>query len=125
MSLGSKFDPLLTGGNPNDDGFKLDTLPLVANERPDVVRRRLSLIDQLNAEPKPLNDLAMSGTIKDSQAKAVEVISSDAVRKAVDLSAVAAAERERYGRNLFGQSVLLGGRPFVLSKGTPIGPLVG
>jgi len=53
-----------------------------------------------------LHDLALSGTIKDGQAKAVEVISSDAVRKAVDLSAVDAKERERYGRNLFGQSVL-------------------
>jgi len=109
-ALGSRFDPLLTGGNPNDDGYKLDTLPLVANENPDVVKRRLSLVDQLNAEAKPLNDLAMSGTIKDGQAKAVEVLSSDAVRKAVDLSAVDAKVRERYGRNLFGQSVLLGGR---------------
>jgi hypothetical protein len=109
-SLGPKYDPLLTGGNPNEDGFKLDHLPLVANESPTVVRRRLSLVDQLNAESKPLNDLAMSGSIKDGQAKAVEVISSDAVRKAVDLSAVSPAERERYGRNLFGQSVLLGSR---------------
>ena len=109
-SLGPKFDPLLTGGNPNEDGFKLDHLPLVANESPTVVRRRLSLVDQLNAESKPLNDLAMSGSIKDGQAKAVEVISSDAVRRAVDLSAVSPAERERYGRNLFGQSVLLGSR---------------
>jgi hypothetical protein len=109
-SLGPKFDPLLTGGNPNDDAYKLDNLPLVANESPGAIRRRLSLVDQLNAEAKPLNDLAMSGTIKDSQAKAVEVLSSDAVRKAVDLSAVDPKERERYGRNLFGQSVLLGSR---------------
>ncbi|MDB5312045.1 MAG: hypothetical protein JWO38_6247 [Gemmataceae bacterium] len=109
-SLGPKYDPLLTGGNPNDEHFKLDHLPLVANESPDVVKRRLGLVDQLNAETKPLNELAMSGTIKDGQAKAVEVISSDAVRKAVDLSAVDPKERERYGRNLFGQSVLLGSR---------------
>ena len=109
-ALGPKYDPLLTGGNPNDDDFKLDHLPLVANEAPEVVKRRLSLVDQLNAESKPLNDLAMSGSIKDSQAKAVQVISSDAVRKAVDLSAVNKTERDRYGRNLFGQSVLLGSR---------------
>jgi hypothetical protein len=109
-SLGPKHDPLLPGGNPNDDHYKLDNLPLVANEKPDVVKRRLNLVDQLNAETKPLNDLALSGTIKDGQAKAVEVISSDAVRKAVDLSAVDGKERERYGRNLFGQSVLLGSR---------------
>ncbi|MBA4187122.1 MAG: DUF1501 domain-containing protein [Planctomycetaceae bacterium] len=109
-SLGPKYDPLLPGGNPNDDDFKLDHLPLVANERPDALKRRLSLVDQLNAETKSLNDLAMSSTIRDSQAKAVEVISSDVVRKAVDLSAADSKERERYGRNLFGQSVMLGGR---------------
>ena len=109
-SLGPKYDPLLTGGNPNDDRFKLDNLPLVANESPLVVKRRLGLVDQLNAESKPLNDLAMSGSIRDGQAKAVQVLSSAAVRKAVDLSAVDPKERERYGRNLFGQSVLLGSR---------------
>ncbi|HUR53409.1 MAG TPA: DUF1501 domain-containing protein, partial [Gemmataceae bacterium] len=64
----------------------------------------------LNAEAADLNALAMSGSIKDSQAKAVQVLSSDAVRKAVDLSAVEGKERERYGRNLFGQSVMLGRR---------------
>ena len=82
----------------------------MANESPDVVKRRLSVVDQLNAEAKPLNELAQSGTIKDGQAKAVEVISSDAVRKAVDLSAADPKDRERYGRNLFGQSVFLGRR---------------
>jgi hypothetical protein len=109
-ALGPRYDPLLTGGNPNDDAYKLDNLPLVANEPPAVVRRRLSLVDQLNAEAAPLNSLAMSGTIRDGQAAAVQVLSSDAVRRAVDLSAVDPRERERYGRNLFGQSVLLGSR---------------
>ncbi len=109
-ALGPKFDPLLTGGNPNDDNFKLDHLPLAANLPADVVKRRLSLVDQLNAQSSALNDLAVSQTIRDSQAKAVDVLSSDAVRKAVDLSAVSKDDRERYGRNLFGQSVLLGRR---------------
>jgi hypothetical protein len=109
-SLGPKFDPLLTGGNPNDDGFKLDHLPLAANLPAADVRRRLSLVDQLNAQSGALNDLAVSRTIRDSQAKAADVLSSDAVRKAVDLSAVSRDDREKYGRNLFGQSVLLGRR---------------
>lgn len=115
-ALGPKFDPLLPGGNPNDDDFKLDHLPLTANQPADVVKRRLGLVDQLNAQSGALNDLAMSQTIKDSQAKAVGVLSSDAVRKAVDLSAAPKADRERYGRNLFGQSVMLGRR--LLDAGT-------
>ena len=109
-ALGPKFDPLLTGGNPNDDNFKLDHLPLAANLPAETVKRRLSLVDQLNAQSSSLNDLAMSQTIRDSQMKAINVLSSDAVRKAVDLSSVSKDERERYGRNLFGQSVMLGKR---------------
>jgi hypothetical protein len=109
-SLGGKYDPLLTGGNPNEDNFKLDHIPLAASEDPGVMKRRLSLVDQLNAQADQLNELAMSQAIHDNQAKAIEVLSSPEVRKAVDLSAVAKSERERYGRNLFGQSVLLGKR---------------
>lgn len=75
-----------------------------------MVKRRLSLVDQLNAQADSLNELAMSRTIREGQAKAVSVISSEAVRKAIDLSAVSKSDRERYGRNLFGQSVLLGSR---------------
>ena len=109
-ALGGKYDPLLTGGNPNDDNFKLDSLPLVPSEEAAVIKRRLSLVDQLNAQSQPLNQLAMSQSIHDNQAKAIEVLSSEVVRKAVDLSVVEKAERERYGRNLFGQSVMLGRR---------------
>ena len=52
----------------------------------------------------------MSQTIRDAQGKAVEVISSVKVRQAVDLSKANPKNRERYGRNLFGQSVFLGRR---------------
>jgi len=37
--LGGKYDPMLTGGNPNDDDFKLKHLPLAPSVPPDVIRR--------------------------------------------------------------------------------------
>lgn len=74
------------------------------------MKRRLSLVDQLNAQTTELNELAVSQSMRDARAKAVDVLSSDGVRKAVDLSAVSKDTRDRYGRNLFGQSVLLGRR---------------
>jgi hypothetical protein len=109
-ALGGKYDPLLTGGNPNDDKFKLDHLPLGLNEPEDDLKRRMGLLEQLNSQTKGLNDLAISHAIRDNQARALDVISSEAVRKAVDLASEKPAERARYGRNLFGQSVLLGKR---------------
>jgi hypothetical protein len=109
-ALGNKYDPLLTGGNPNDEHFRLDHLPLAANESADVLQRRLTLLDQLEKQTQQLDKRAIRQSIRDNQAKALEVIASPAVRRAVDLSAVPSAERARYGRNLFGQSVMLGKR---------------
>jgi hypothetical protein len=109
-SLGGRYDPLLTGGNPNDDNFRLEHLPLAPNEEAAVLRRRLTLADQLGAQTRQLHELAINQAIRDNQARALDVISSEAVRQAVDLTAAPPGERERYGRNLFGQSVLLGRR---------------
>ncbi len=109
-ALGGKYDPVLTGGNPNDDNFKLDHLPLAPNDSPAALRRRLGLLDQLNRQTTGLNELAISQSIRDNQARALDVISSEAVRKAVNLAGVKPEERARYGRNLFGQSVFLGKR---------------
>jgi hypothetical protein len=109
-SLGGKYDPLLTGGNPNDENFKLEHLPLAPNDSPDALTRRLGLMDQLGKQAKELNDLALSRSIRSYQAKALDVISSEAVRKAVNLAGEKPEERARYGRNLFGQSVMLGRR---------------
>ncbi|MSQ95784.1 MAG: DUF1501 domain-containing protein [Gemmataceae bacterium] len=109
-SLGGRYDPLLTGGNPNDDNFRLDHLPLAPNDDVAALRRRLTLADQLGAQQQQLQHLAITQNIRDNQARALDVLSSDAVRRAVDLASIERAERERYGRNLFGQSVLLGRR---------------
>ncbi|MFO1043683.1 MAG: DUF1501 domain-containing protein [Planctomycetaceae bacterium] len=114
--LGPKFDPMLTGGNPNDDSFRLEHIPLVPNEDPGIIRRRLGLVDQLNQQVDYLREQALSQSLKENQVKALDVVGSDAVRKAVDLSVVDSTVREKYGRNLFGQSVLLGRR--LLQAGT-------
>jgi hypothetical protein len=114
--LGAKYDPMLTGGNPNDDAFRLEHLPLTPNEDPAVIRRRIGLVEQLNLQTQYLGNGPLAQSIGENQRKALDVVGSEAVRRAVDLSAADPAVRERYGRNLFGQSVLLGRR--LLEAGT-------
>ncbi|MCE9524492.1 MAG: DUF1501 domain-containing protein [Planctomycetales bacterium] len=114
--LGPKYDPLLPGGDPNDDDYKLEQLPLAPNLEPEIVRRRLKLVEQLDGQVDYLRQTSLAESLKDNQSKALSVVSSDAVRKAVDLSSADRAQRERYGRNQFGQSVLLGRR--LLEAGT-------
>lgn len=116
--LGAKFDPMLTGGDPNEDHFKLEHLPLHPNVELGTIRRRLGLVDQLNQQTDYLNKGVLAQSLTTAQAKAVDVISSEQVRKAVDLSSVDTATRERYGRTLFGQSTLLARR--LLQAGTRI-----
>ena len=108
--LGAKYDPMLTGGDPNQDDFRLEHLPLQPNEQLPTIRRRLGLVDQLNEQTDYLNRGLLAQSLNTAQAKALDVISSDKVRKAVDLSSVDTETRDRYGRTLFGQSVLLGRR---------------
>ena len=108
--LGGKYDPLLTGGNPNDDDFRLRQLPLAANRPEKILRRRKSLIDQLNAQIGFLQENPLGRSISANQEKAIDVLSSEKVRRAVDLASADPNERARYGRNLFGQCVLLGRR---------------
>lgn len=108
--LGAKYDPMLTDGNPNDDDFRLKHLPLAPNVETKVIERRVGLLDQLNRQQEYLRSGALGQSLQQNQAKALEVIGSENVRKAVDLASIDAEERARYGRNLFGQSVMLGRR---------------
>lgn len=114
--LGGKFDPLMTGGNPNDDDFKLNHLPLLASRPPELYRRRKRLLDQVNSQVEYLQDNSIARSLKKNQEQALDVMSSDAVKRAVDLSTADSQLRAKYGRNLFGQSVLLGRR--LLDAGT-------
>jgi hypothetical protein len=114
--LGGKYDPMLTAGNPNDEDFRLKHLPLAPSVSSNVIRRRLRLVEQLNQQTDYLRENALAESLRDYQAKAIDVVGSEAVRSAVDLAGVDKETRERYGRNLFGQSVLLGRR--LLDAGT-------
>ena len=114
--LGGKYDPLQTGGNPNDNDFKLDHLPLLANRPLQLYRRRKGLLDQVNNQVKFLQQSAIARSLNQKQEMALDVMASKAVRRAVDLSTADPVNRAKYGRNLFGQSVLLGRR--LLEAGT-------
>jgi len=108
--LGGKYDPLQTGGDPNEENFKLDHLPLVANRPAEVFHRRKRLLDQVNSQVEYLEKTAIARSLSQNQTKALDVMASEEVRKAVDLSCEDPDVRKKYGRNLFGQSVLLARR---------------
>jgi hypothetical protein len=66
-SLGSKYDPMQTGGDPNRDDFRLENLPLLANAPRPVLQRRLRLLDQLNQQTRYLKQSAPALALKQTR----------------------------------------------------------
>jgi hypothetical protein len=75
---------------------------------------RQSLLEQFNAERRRLDAAEMSNANASGFAafrqRAVALVTSSKTREALDIRRESAAVRDRYGRHLFGQSVLLARR---------------
>ncbi len=108
--LGSSADPWLMTCDPNAPDFQPPDIGL-PNDVP-VLRfdRRRTLFESVNRQ---LGVLAHSRAIErwdGLRQKGFELVSSPAARQAFELDREPAEVRERYGRNRFGQSVLLARR---------------
>jgi hypothetical protein len=127
--LGARFDPLCTRfgstGEPlfQPNGVRAETLeftPAGAERGPDVTLDRLNtradLLEQLEVERRRL--LASAGRYGEARRQAFDLLVSDRLRRALDVKAEPVALRERYGWNLFGQSVLLSRR--LVEAGVPL-----
>ena len=110
--LGSRVDPMVIRGNPNDDDFKPVDLALVPNVVPGRLAARRGLLAASNARGR-LAGLRSSEILRQyesSHRKAFDLLASGRTRRAFNIGEEPEALRRRYGRNLFGQSVLLGRR---------------
>jgi hypothetical protein len=107
--LGGKFDPLVPRGNPNSPDFKPWDLALVPAVETDRLQGRRTLLGQVDGGLRQLDRVA-ARSLDGYYDKAFGVISSGKAQKAFDLTAEPDRVRDRYGRTMFGQSVLLGRR---------------
>ncbi len=115
--LGPKHDPWQINHDPNDANFKIDSLSLqpgVTNGR--LVSRR-DLLDHLNHRPT-VEGQGRTKAFSEQQELALTLLTSDRVAKAFQIDKEDAATRERYGRNKFGQSLLLARR--LVQAGVPV-----
>jgi hypothetical protein len=108
--LGPRYDPLVAHGNPGRPDFgprDLGLVPAVGAER---LQGRRRLLESVNGQLGHLGASAAARGMGGYYDKAFGVLDSGATRRAFDLDAEPGKSRERYGRNLFGQSILLGRR---------------
>ena len=108
--LGRKADPWYVYSDPNSPNFRVEGLTLpqgLSSQRLDQRHRLLGAITQGQSAVEPVTNVAALG---DYYERAFDLLSSDATRRAFDLSQEPAALRAQYGRNTFGQSCLLARR---------------
>lgn len=107
--LGAQYEPLEIP-DPNDQGFEVPDLSLpswLTMERMESRRDFLGVVDQLYRQRvKRAEHTSMDAF----RSQAWNMILSPSVRKAFDLSKESETTRDAYGRNTFGQSVLIARR---------------
>lgn len=115
--LGAKHDPWQINHDPNDPNFKIDSLNLQPGvTAPRLVSRR-DLLEQLNRN-QPASGPGRLKSFGEQQDLAFSLLTSAQVAKAFRIDEETADNRERYGRNTFGQSLLLSKR--LIDAGIPI-----
>lgn len=107
--LGAHADPWLVTCDPHKPDFRVPDLALPVAMTPERLGQRLALQRLLDRRLEQLQTRPMARW--DSwQSKAVDLLQDASTRKAFAIEEETDAVRDRYGRNRFGQSVLLARR---------------
>lgn len=108
--LGPTFDPWQIKGDPNSPDFKVSSLSLSPGLDVDRLGNRKSLLGQLNQQQQRLEQSAASLRLQGEQDLAYSLLASSKLSQAFELQRESEPNRERYGRNTTGQSLLLAKR---------------
>ena len=109
--LGPKFDPWHIKPDPNEPGFRVDelSLPVGPDRREDrPPARRCS--PRSTASPTAIDRRGSAGGFTGIQDKAFTMLTSGGVKRAFEIDREDPRLRDRYGRHMFGQSLLLARR---------------
>ena len=116
--LGAKHDPWQINQDPNGAKFRVDNAQLMPGLDVNQFKDRLELLASVNRQQSTLAESLEARKMSDQQKKAAELLLNGAVAKAFDLNAEKPADRDRYGRHMFGQSLLLARR--LVQAGVPM-----
>ena len=116
--LGRAHDPFVVAGDPSRPDWKIDALELQGGVSLDRLKNRNALLDSLEKQRWKAAPSGAAPGFGWQRQDAVELLTSPTVRKAFDLNREKAADRDRYGRNIHGQSVLLARR--LIEHGVPL-----
>src|SRR5437588_3016465 len=107
--LGKAYDPYRLYQDPNKP-IKLDDLTLRKEVPPDRLKDRFTMLKGINGSMPDLEKALKDYAIDEYYEKAFDLVLSGKARTAFDLSKEPENVRDRYGRNTFGQGLLLSRR---------------
>jgi hypothetical protein len=108
--LGRSYDPLIVTKDPNAPDFGVPELVLRADVDPTRLDQRHDLLGRLQSRLDALERSGGARLMGTYQQRAFTLLTSEATRQAFDLSREPTRLRDAYGRNIYGQSVLLARR---------------
>ncbi|HET6879286.1 MAG TPA: DUF1501 domain-containing protein [Pirellulales bacterium] len=116
--LGANHDPWEINSDPNDAKFRVDSLALPNDLNERRLGGRRGLWEQLEIAAHDRQALSDTAVFAQQQELAMTLLTSGKVTEAFRIDREPDAVRERYGRHLFGQSLLLARR--LVEAGVPI-----
>ncbi|MFN6400986.1 MAG: DUF1501 domain-containing protein [Planctomycetota bacterium] len=108
--LGSHADPWLVNCDPNAPDFRIPDIALPAELTSERFAQRRDFLSQLNRSLDKMQSSPQLQRWGAWQSKAIDLIRTKETQNAFSIDQESQATRDRYGRNRFGQSVLLARR---------------
>ncbi len=115
--LGAQHDPWQINGDPNDKDFRMQALAMQEGVSTGRLKSRRQLLDHLNSGRSMLTGVK-TVALRDQQTIAYGLLTSGKLTEAFEINRESAKVRDRYGRNTFGQSLLLSKR--MIEAGVPM-----
>jgi len=110
--LGAAHDPVLVTQDPNSPNFRMDSYRLPDDADPSRMVHRRRLLDRIDSAS------GAADPFRRHQERAFQMLTSGRVAEAFRLDREPDRVRDRYGRNQFGQSLLLARR--LVQAGVPV-----
>lgn len=115
--LGRAYDPFLVLRDPNAAEFRVDEIELPEDAAGGRLDRRRSLLQQFDDQQRWLDETGGVDALGQYYQQAYSLLTAQRVKEAFDLSREDDRLRDRYGRNIVGQSTILGRR--LIEAGVP------
>ena len=115
--LGRAYDPFVVLKDPNAVDFQVDELEYPADVATTRLADRRTLLQQFDVQQKWLDETVGVEALGEYYQQAYALLTAPRVKKAFELSSEDDSLRDRYGRNIVGQSTLLGRR--LIEAGVP------